>query len=160
MKLYSGILLSALALLLVSCGETEQDGESGDIEGTEASQGGASIAAPGGIALLEGYEHVPLESVDGETGRFSKPGGATILYRIGWVAGNYTGSLAEERGLTPETEEMGDRTLLMVQDGGITFMTVMKDGGDSARWPANFQAPIVDPASVDEMRQMVKSYSP
>lgn len=160
MKLYPGIFISLLSLVLLSCGDTDGGGDQRNAEGSGADGEATSTIGPGGITLLEGYEHVRLEGADGETGRLTKAAGPTILYRIGWVAGNYTASLAEERGLSLETEEVGDRTFQMLQDGALTFMTMTKEGGDSALWPANFQAPITDPESVEEMREMVRSYDP
>lgn len=40
---------------------------------------------PGGIRLLPGYKHVPLQGIDSIVGRIEKPGGLQMTYEIGHV---------------------------------------------------------------------------
>lgn len=42
---------------------------------------------PGGIQLLDGYTHTKLQGIDTAVGRISKPGGMTISYDNGDMAG-------------------------------------------------------------------------
>ncbi len=44
---------------------------------------------PGGIKLLKGYVHTPLQGIDTWVGRIKKEGGLNIKYDIGSLAGEY-----------------------------------------------------------------------
>ena len=47
----------------------------------------SSAGTPGGIQLLEGYRHTKLRGIDTSVGTISNPGGLTINYDIGVLAG-------------------------------------------------------------------------
>jgi hypothetical protein len=47
------------------------------------------IPTPGGIRLLDGYTHTRLQGIDTGVGKISKPGGMTIEYDNGVLAGLY-----------------------------------------------------------------------
>ena len=163
MKLSTTLLALLLPVLFTaaSCGESEGSDAKESGEGATAGEKGAAMIGPGGITLVDGYEHVRMEAAEGINGRLTKTSGTTILYRIGWATGNYTAQLIDERGLSGTEEELGGgRRFSMAQDQGITFMTMTKEKGDSALWPANFQAPVTDAATVEEMKEMVQSYDP
>lgn len=155
-------ILTLLALLLISCGETTEEGaaSNGAAEGSSEATT-SSTTGPGGMTLLEGYQHVELQAASGDAGRISRPRGPILLYNIGWIAGNFTESHASERGIETRVETEGDRTITIAESpDGIYYLTVTKEEGDSALYPANFQSPTTDKKVQEEFLEMVRTYNP
>src|SRR5438045_100982 len=74
---------------------------------------------PGGIHLLDGYQHKREQGTDSSPGRIWKDGGLTIQYDIGGLAGNYA-----------EGQEKADRVWMrrQVVEGRRVEIVKSKDG--------------------------------
>src|SRR5688572_24086317 len=65
-------------------------------------------APPGGIRLLEGYQHKREQGIDSSPGRIWKDGGLIIAYDIGMMAGNYAEGQDEATRVWTRRQVVGD----------------------------------------------------
>jgi hypothetical protein len=75
---------------------------------TATGPASADEARLGGMRLLEGYEHQPLQGFDSIVGKISKKGGLEISYEIGSVpklgAPQFGGQFSDRPKLTPKDQ--------------------------------------------------------
>lgn len=109
--------------------------------------------APGNIKLLEGYRHVRKRGIDTSVGEISKPGGITIRYDNGLLAGRVAGSYCGNgQCLWYKRQQVNGKDLWI----GLT-----KDGRILATFPedyANFYAQTTSPENVADFLMMILTY--
>src|SRR3982750_1614299 len=70
---------------------------------------------PGGIRLLEGYQHKRERGIDSSPGRIWKEGGLVIRYDIGGLAGNYAEHQEKAERVWTRQQVVGDRRVEIVK---------------------------------------------
>jgi hypothetical protein len=105
------------------------------------------------MRLLEGYTHTPSQGIDTAVGRISKPGGMTIEYDNGAMAGQYARKCSSKSAcLWFKRQWVGGREVWL----GMT-----KEGEIIATFPkssANFFARTNSPEDVADFLLMVMTY--
>jgi hypothetical protein len=99
---------------------------------------------PGGIRLLEGYQHQREQGQDSSPGRIWKVGGLEIRYDIGMLAGNYAEGKDKTARVWTRQQVVGNRRVTIVKSkDGKVFVSFASDKDDArGGYPANFYATI------------------
>jgi hypothetical protein len=113
----------------------------------------SSTGTPGGIQLLEGYRHTKLRGIDTSVGTISKPGGLTIDYDIGVLAG--------KEGLQCFAKDWCLWFKRQITNGAEVWIGVTKTQDIIATFPtdyANFYAHIKSPEDIADFLIMILTY--
>lgn len=107
---------------------------------------------PGNIQLLDGYTHKVLQGVDTSVGEISKPGGMTIHYDNGRLAGFYARKCGEGGCLWYKRQLINGREV---------WLSLSKEGRIVATFPkehANFLAQTKSPEDIADFLLIVLTY--
>jgi hypothetical protein len=112
-----------------------------------------SKPTPGNIELFDGYTHTPKRGIDSTVGEISKPGGMTIHYDIGDLAGLFAGRCG------PLYECLWYKGQKI--NGREVWLSLTKDGRIFATFPkdyANFFAQTNSSEDIADFLVMILTY--
>jgi len=139
-------------------------GANAPVAGDDPS-GGPQIVrnVPGGMQLLPGYKHLPLQGIDSVIGRIERDGGLQISYEIGHVQApgepRLGGSFSDRAKLSPghETRWYREQTV----DGQPVHIAFRKDGILLVSYPnsgMNLATQVADAGEMAEALLMILTY--
>jgi hypothetical protein len=117
-------------------------------------------SGPGGIHLLEGYQHQREQGEDSSPGRIWKEGGLTIRYDIGMLAGNYAqGRSKAERVWTKQQTVNGRRADIVKSKDGMVYVSFASEKDDKrGDYPANFVATVKNDEEMADLLLIALTY--
>jgi hypothetical protein len=117
----------------------------------------------GGLQLLAGYKHQPLQGIDSIVGRISKPGGLQITYEIGSIPKpgglGFGGQFSDRPKRTPKNQLLWYKEQTV--NGQPMHVAHRKDGYLLVSFPkkgVNFSVKVNTTADVAEVLLMVLTY--
>lgn len=124
--------------------------------GSICAGGASGMNPPGGIQLLDGYQHKPEQGIDTLVGKIWKEGGPEIGYDIGDLGGDSASHIEADKILWKRQQHIGgrDAVIVMTRQNELYITFVHTDHLESA----NFWAKVTSPEDVADVLLMVMGY--
>jgi hypothetical protein len=129
----------------------------------QQARGGVAQEPPGGITLLQGYQHERLRGADSRVGRITNGRGFEIRYDIGGMAGNRATNPRGRLWLKEQVIAGNQLQISFTMDRVLNVAlpaTPGGRGGPGSTLPANFFGTVTSEEEVVDLLLTAMSYKP